>query len=68
MDEETLAAVKEAMGSVKEYMDEFLESKVADGTITLEEADMFNKRGIDRMGKAGGRKMPKGRKPCETDE
>ncbi|MDX1359554.1 MAG: hypothetical protein R3232_12040 [Clostridia bacterium] len=68
MDEETLAAIKEAMASVKVYMDEYLDGKVADGTITQEEADMFNERGIDRMGKAGGRKMPQGRRPCETEE
>jgi hypothetical protein len=67
MDEETLAAVKEAMESVREYMDAYLDSKVADGTITQEEADMFNMKISGRMEK-GGRRMPKGKMPCETDD
>jgi len=66
MDEETHEVIKEAMADVKAFMNEFVDSKVADGTITQEAADMF--LGKDKGGarfpsdgmKGGntGRRMP----------
>ncbi len=53
MDEETLESVKEAMSAVKDYMNEFVDGKVADGTITQEQADIFLKMDKRRVAMPG---------------
>ena len=66
MDEETLEAIKEAMADVKVFMNEFVDSKVADGTITQEEADLLLEIGKGRTrfpcdnmkGGSAGKRMP----------
>lgn len=52
-DEETIAALKDAMTEVKDDITIYLEEKVADGTITQEQADMFSKAGTTRGNMTG---------------
>lgn len=76
LDKETIEAVKEAMATVKDYMAEYVESKVADGTITREEADILLNMGMKRPMAPGagmkgrmGKGMPPGfEKPDESED
>ena len=40
-DDETVAALKEAMIDIRDYMKNYLDEKVSDGTLTREQADRF---------------------------
>jgi len=69
-DEVTKEAVQEEMFKVKDFMNEYLDKKVLDGTITQEQADRFHKAEKD-MGKPSGGKMRKSnsrRMPGKTDD
>lgn len=72
-DEETITAIKEAMTELKDDITVFLGEKVADGTLTQEQADMFSKGGMADKRKGGmtkrdgfSKRMPEGKKG--TDE
>ena len=58
-DDETVAAIKEAMIDIGDYMKAYLDEKVADGTLTQEQADRFLNMKRD-MGKSHGGRMKGG--------
>ncbi len=58
-DDETVAAIKEAMIDIGDYMKAYLDEKVADGTLTQEQADRFLNMKRD-MGKSRGGRMKGG--------
>ena len=72
-DEETVAALKEAMTTVKDDLTTYLEEKVADGTLTQEQADrVLNMK--NEMSRSPGSRMKNGdfrkrapRKPEDSD-
>ena len=73
-DDETLAALKEAMIDISDDMKVYLDEKVADGTLTQEQADRFlnmknnmdNNRGGRMKGGSFNKRMPE--KTKDSDE
>ncbi len=54
-DDETVAAIKEAMNDIDDYMKAYFDEKVSDGTLTQEQVDIFLNMKKDMSKNPGGR-------------